>query len=105
MAMGRISYPIRRASANICCKVGMPDGSDGLRPVYGGRSPTANMASDWPPSVDVLQKSALPACEDVQVQSNWRNQYKPQSESEVFYPSGSGSPPKDTSSVPGPIAL
>ena len=58
-----------------------------------------------PPSVDVLQNSVLPACEYVQVQSNWRNRYKLQSQSEVFYPSGSGSPPKDISSVPGQIAL
>ena len=58
-----------------------------------------------PPSVDALQKSILPACEDVQVQSDWRNRYKLQLESEVFYPSGSGSPPKYISSVPGPIAL
>ena len=57
-----------------------------------------------PPAVHVLKKSAVPACEDVQVQSNWRNWYKLQSESEVFYPSGSGSPPKDTSSVLGLIA-
>ena len=58
-----------------------------------------------PPSVDVLQKSVLPACEDVQVQSIWRNRCKLQSESEVFSPSGSGSPPKDISTVPGQIAL
>ena len=45
LAIGRISYPIRRASASICCKVGTPDGSEGLRLVHGGRSPTANMAS------------------------------------------------------------
>ena len=57
------------------------------------------------PSVDVLKKSVLPACVDVQVQSDWGNRYKLQLESEVSYPSGSGSPPKDIYSVPGPIAL
>ena len=75
-----VSHPV--ASANICCKVGTPHGSEGPRLVHGGRSPTANMASDSQSSsaqeassADVLQKSALPACECVQVQSNWRNQY------------------------------
>ena len=57
------------------------------------------------PSVDVLQKFVLPACLNVQVPSDWRNRYTLQLESEVFYPSGSGSPPKDISSVPGLIAL
>ena len=66
-----VSHP---ASANICCKLGAPDGSEGPRPVHGGRSLTANMSSD-----------SL-ACECVPVQSNWRNQYKLQSESGASYP-------------------
>ena len=45
-AIGRILYPIRRASVNICCNVGKPDGSEAPRPLHGGWSPTSNMASD-----------------------------------------------------------
>ena len=46
LAVGRISYPIRRASVNICCNIGEPDDSEAPRPVHWRRSPTANMASD-----------------------------------------------------------
>ena len=58
-----------------------------------------------PPLANVRRRFVQPAGVYVWVSSGWKNLCRPQLGLEVSYPSGSGLPPRDTSSVPGPIDL
>ena len=57
------------------------------------------------PLAHVRRRSVQPAGVDVWVSTGWKNLCRPQLGFEVSYPSGSGLPPRDTSSVPDPIDL
>ena len=57
------------------------------------------------PLADVRRRSVQPAGVDAWVSTDWKNLCRPRLGFEVSYPSGSGLPPRDTSSVPGPIDL
>ena len=58
-----------------------------------------------PPLVDVRRRFVQPAGVGVWVSTGWKNLCRPQLGFEVSYPSGSGLPPRDTSSVLGLIDL
>ena len=106
---------MRRASANICCRVGAAVGSGALLLIHGGRSPMANTSPESSHSSAygrgvstcwcMAKVCSAGRCRCRCVSTGWRNQCRPQLVFEVSYPSGSGLLPRDTSSVAGLIDL